>query len=501
MPRWTLSCFSVFILLLLAGSLRAQTFWVATDGSDSTGDGSQLTPWATITQALDSVPDGSLVLVEPGTYTGRIRMRGTFPTGVTVRSEAPYMAELRHSGTVLTFYENPSGCSGITLEGFDIAHSGAGAAPLVIHIDGAGDGSVSGITLRNNVIHDSFDNDLLKINNSTSNILVAGNLFFNQSGSDEHIDLNSVEDVNVEDNVFFNDFAGSGRSNGNDTSSFIVIKDSNGSDDLYLGSRNVTVRRNVFLNWEGSSGSNFVLLGEDGHPYFEAREIVVENNLILGNAPNVMRAAFGVKGGRDITFLHNTVAGDLPANAFAMRLNTEGSNPANDAVTFEHNLWSDPSGSMGATTPGGTDDFSDTPPSETLAFVLDTNLYWNGPEAIPEDAGELINYTDDVDRVVSDPLLRDQGGLVVPRWDGGPTFADGSSTIREAFVRLVRLYGEPPPGSAAIDAGDPALGATEDILGNPRIDGSPDLGAVEAGILFVDGFETGDTAAWTATNP
>jgi hypothetical protein len=29
------------------------------------------------------------------------------------------------------------------------------------------------------------------------------------------------------DNIFMNDFAGSGRTNGNDTSSFIVIKDSN----------------------------------------------------------------------------------------------------------------------------------------------------------------------------------------------------------------------------------------------------------------------------------
>ena len=58
-------------------------------------------------------------------------------------------------------------------------------------------------------------------------------------------------------NIFFNDFAGSGRSNNNDTSSHIVIKDSN------LGSHNITVRRNVFLNWEGSTGSNFILIGED----------------------------------------------------------------------------------------------------------------------------------------------------------------------------------------------------------------------------------------------
>ena len=40
---------------------------------------------------------------------------------------------------------------------------------------------------------------------------MVNNVFYNQSGSDEHIDINSVTDVLVQDNVFFNDFAGSGR--------------------------------------------------------------------------------------------------------------------------------------------------------------------------------------------------------------------------------------------------------------------------------------------------
>ena len=482
-----------------ASSSGVATFYVATDGNDGTGDGSLADPWATITFALDSVPDGSEIVVRPGTYNGRIRMRGTFPNGVVVRSEVPYAARLRNNDRVLTFYDDPRGVEGITLEGFDIAHDGPGAGALVVHLDGAGTSAVSRITLRNNVMHDSYNNDVLKINNAAIDVLVEGNLFFNQTGSDEHIDINSVEDVVVQDNVFFNDFAASGRTDPGNTSSFIVIKDSNAGDDIFLGSRNVTVRRNIFLNWEGSTGSNFLLLGEDGQSIYESREILVENNLMLGNSENVMRASFGVKGGRDITFRHNTVVGDLPALAFAMRLNREGSNPVNENIAFYNNIWSDPTGSMGASF-GGANDFSDTPPADLGAFELDNNLYWNGGSALPEDPGEEVNPSDDSAAIEADPRLALQAGLVVPHFDPGSGFADGSGTIREAFVRLATLYGTPGEGSAALDAANPAQSPADDLLGRARV-GATDVGAVEGTGVFADGFESGDTSAWSTVSP
>ena len=154
--------------VVILGSVHAQdqALYVAPNGDDISGDGSALKPWVTITHALGSVSDGATILVRPGTYSGLVRLLGTFDAGVTVKFEVPYQARLRHSSTVITCFYG----KGITLEGFDIAHSGPGAGALVIQIQdligepGGGD-IVSRITLRNNVLHDSYNNDILKINN------------------------------------------------------------------------------------------------------------------------------------------------------------------------------------------------------------------------------------------------------------------------------------------------------------------------------------------------
>jgi hypothetical protein len=172
--RLHLSRLSLAVVILLAAAIPAfaADFYVATGGSDATGDGTRVNPWASITHALDRVSSGDVISVQPGTYSGRVRLRGTFDPAVTVRSEIAYRARLRNGDRVVTAYADPRGTRGIVLEGFDIAHTGPGAGALVIHIDGGGDGSVSHITVRNNIIHDSFNNDLLKVNNFGTNVTI-----------------------------------------------------------------------------------------------------------------------------------------------------------------------------------------------------------------------------------------------------------------------------------------------------------------------------------------
>jgi IPT/TIG domain/S-layer homology domain len=451
-------------------------YWVAPPpaGNDA-NPGTFAAPWATLDHASASVPDDTCtVFFQNGVYAGTHSLYERFSTPTTFKAQNRYRAVLEHAGTVVKLF----GSKNVTVEGFELRHTGPGAGALVMQVQQAGGLWAENVTIRDNVFHDSWNNDLLKINNGARFVTVEGNVFYNQAGSDEHIDINSVTDVLVQDNVFFNDLAGSGRVNGNDTSSCIVMKDSNAGNDGQIGDERITVRRNVFLNWEGSSGSNFALVGEDGMPYFEGRSILVENNLMLGNSGNDMRAAFGVKGGKDVTFRSNTVVGDLPSLAYACRVNREGSNPVNENVALRNNVWSDPTGTMGAEAAGGINEFSDGSPSEVTGLVLDRNLYWNGGAAVPP--GDLVSpLLDDPRALVADPQLPGQAGIVLPRWNG-TAFASGSATIRQEFERLVNLYGATAPGSPAIDAADPAFAPSDDILGRPRGD-TPDLGAYEAG--------------------
>ena len=484
--RWL----AAVLLIGGAGATPAADFFVAVTGSDAAGDGSAGAPWATIDFAIDQVDGGDRILVGPGTYNGRSRLDREFDPPVTILAEPRYRARLQHdSGAAIVVFTGRN----IVVEGFEITHAPGNTGALVVQVQdllGAVSGSaggtdpvVSGIVFRDNIIHTSTDNDLLKINNGAENVLVQGNLFYDQSGSDEHLDINSVIGVTIEDNVFFNTTARP------DTSSYIVVKDSNGTSDTVQGVQDVTIRRNVFLNWNGSGGQSFVRFGEDGTAFFETDGALVENSLMLGNSSDLMRTSLTVQGSNDILVRNNTVVGDLPSRSFAARLITGGSNMPNANLVFTQNVWSDPTGTMGSEAFSGVDLF-DAPAGQTASALLEANLYFNGGNAIPADSGQALRFADDASPIVGDPLLADNAALIPPTWTGSQ-FADGSTTIREVFLRLVETYGTPAAGSPVIDAGDPLLSSPEDILGRLR-GGAPDLGAVETNgidVVFDDGFE------------
>lgn len=179
--------------------LLGKAYYVSTQGNNYKGDGSRLNPWKTIGYSVVTIPDGNTLIVGEGIYTGKIKISKTFNKGLLIKSEIPYKAKLTNNQQVLTLVKE---AANITIEGFEITHNSATAKPLVLHIDGWGRNTVKNITLRNNIIHDSYNNDLLKINHGAENIIVECNMFYNQGDSDEHIDINSVANITISDNVF-----------------------------------------------------------------------------------------------------------------------------------------------------------------------------------------------------------------------------------------------------------------------------------------------------------
>ncbi len=429
-------------------------------------------PWATLEHAAASVPDARCtVWFQDGTYSGDNRIKRQFETYTRFAAIHPYQVTFQHAGPVVSI----SGGSRMILEGFVFQHSGPDATPLVVQVYRNEDVWSEHIIFRNNIFRDSYNSDLLKIYNGARFITVRNNVFYNQGASDQHIDVNSVTDVTIQDNLFFNDYAASGRPLENEAKHYIVIKDSNEDDDGMLGAERITVQRNIFLNWQGNPGETFLQVGNDGKPYFEAREVSIQNNLFLGNSSIPIGAAFGVSGAKDVEFINNTISGDLPSDAYAVRIVTKEMNPKNENITFCNNIWSDPTGSMGITTEDANNGFSEGKPDTTLNLFLDSNLYWNGGQPIPD--GDLLSpLIDDRHRLVANPQLEsDFTDLVLPVWED-TKFRSGNLLIREEFLRLAKKYASLGQTSPALRRGNLTCASGHDIFREPR-DLIPSFGA------------------------
>lgn len=446
-------------------------YWVAPAGSDK-NPGTEAEPWATLEHAAASVPDDRcIVWFQDGTYTGDNRIKRRFETFTRFAAIHPYQVIFQHAGPVVSV----SGGSRVILEGFVFQHSGPEATPLVVQVYRSDEFWSEHIILRNNVFRDSYNSDLLKIYNGARFVTVRNNVFYNQGASDQHIDVNSVTDVIIQDNLFFNDYAASGRPLETEAKHYIVIKDSNENDDGMLGAERVTVQRNIFLNWQGNPGETFLQVGNDGKPYFEARQVSVQNNLFLGNSSIPIGAAFGISGAKDVEFINNTISGDLPSDAYAARIVTKEMNPKNENITFCNNIWSDPTGTMGVVTEAGNNGFSEGKPETVLNLLLDSNLYWNGGQPIPE--GDLLSpLQDDRHRLIANPQLEtDFTNLVLPVWEG-TTFRSGNLLIREEFLRLAQKYASLKQTSPALRNGNLTCASGHDIFREPR-DLVPSFGA------------------------
>jgi hypothetical protein len=193
--------------------------------------------------------------------------------------------------------------------------------------------------------------------------------------------------------------------------------------------------------------------------------VSIQNNLFLGNSFRPIGAAFGISGAKNVEFINNTITGDLPSDAYAARIVTKEMNPKNENIRFCNNIWSDPTGTMGIITEDGNNGFSEGRPENILDLSLDSNLYWNGGELIPD--GDLLS-----------PLRDDPHGIIAnPRLEG-TKFRSGTLQIRDEFLRLAEKYASLGQTSPALRRGNLTCASGHDIFRSPR-DLRPSFGAAQ----------------------
>ncbi len=462
-------------VLVLSGICQAGTYHIAPDGNNTSGDGTYANPWYNLWYAASQIPDdGSTIIMKDGVYPVRQSCGRAFTQMVTIRSETPYGARVIANNSTRTF--STYGGANFKIVGVEFMGT-ASSVEYGLHISAG----ANNIIFENCIIHDSYDNDLVKINDGAHHITFRNCLLFNQDGGGNDIfDINTVQDITVEDCILTSDRAGWDRASGGQTHPYFTIKNSGNSNPNTT--KRIYVRRNIFTNWESANDQSYVQFAEDAKPFYEAQDCIVENNLFIFNNTTFNHVGMvTIKGGcKNILVRANTAVGHPQGgSAFSARIWTENNSMKNEDLYFYNNIFCDPN--------GGMVDFSDGNRTADVTgdCVLDNNLYWNNGSSIPADSGSIFDpdssdpNRNDANGVFANPLLGNPSGMTIQRWDANSAqFLSGQTSIRGEFTRLVNLYGLPGSGSPAVDAANPLFMPADDILGRPR-GASPDIGAVE----------------------
>jgi len=425
-------------LLAITPAAWGETYYVAPPPAGDDGNsGSMGSPWATLQHAADSVAAGDTVLVRAGSYDG-----GHFTTSGIAGQ--PIRLAAFPGETAIVDGDNPVTPDGINLEGTDhMIVEGL----TVTGVTRAGIRAVlcENVTIRDNLtdsngrwgIFTGFCDDLLIVDNVTSNSGAEHGIYVSNSGDRPVIRGNLIFDNNA-----------------------------NG----------------IHMNGDVSQGGDGVI-----------SDAVVEENIIFGN---------GVAGGSGIncdgvqdSIIRNNLIYDTHASGISL-YRIDGGAPSTGNKVLNNTVHVAADGRWGL----------NVRDASTGNTVRNNTLYsehgFRG--AMTVDADSLAGFTSDFN-AVEDRFTTDDGNstLTLAQWR-----AATGQDLNSFVAAPAELYAVPgsdyhhAENSPAIDSGVILPDVTRDLDGTPRPFGpTHDIGAYEAGGIFADGFESGDTSRWSVTVP
>ncbi len=287
---WLTVAFSLILLLLAAGAGFADTWYVATDGSDS-DPGTQSQPFATIQEAVDSASDGDTILVEAGTYyedvivyKDRLTLRSLVTWGATIDG-VNYGIELTGNG--------------LTVEKFTIENSDCGIA---VNVNQTEDVKLSSNWISNTqtgiYFHWNAEIDGCSFTIEDNIVYSTGNGIFMEG------DMGLYQDVDIK--ILDNSVDG--------PSSGIILN--------YIYGGNVEISDNSL--YECSTAGIYV---DEIDPDGESVSFKIENNNIDFSGTNGSYGIYMNNAERTTWVKGNTVTGDYDSGIHIEKLGVSGSDP------------------------------------------------------------------------------------------------------------------------------------------------------------------------------
>lgn len=291
-------------------TLHYATKWVASDGSDVTGDGSEAHPWKSLQFAADNVGPGDFVIVKPGRYWGmNMTTDGKPDARITFHAMPGVLVDEPNPQNRLDGI-NLEGADYVTIEGFEVV--GMPRAGLrSVNNDGAifrgnrsDDNTMWGmltgwsenIVVENNVMSRSHVEHGIYISNSSDGAIIRNNIVFgnNDSGiqfnGDGSLAGDGIHSHNlIEGNIVYDNGRGGGAALNFDGLQDSIVRNNLLYDNhatgivLYVGfaadsSTNNLIQNNTVVMAEDARWALLMTDGSSGNS--------IVNNILLNKNPN-----------------------------------------------------------------------------------------------------------------------------------------------------------------------------------------------------------------------